>query len=314
VVERLFARSEWSQWGITRERFDDVLQRSARKLFVQGAPAGSPRKLEEYLVSLNLADLALAAACADGNDAAWEHFVSVYRPYLRSAAAAILRSNAGSAEAVELADSLFAELYGMGAGNGPQRSLFRYFHGRSSLKTWLRAVLSQRHIDSLRANRKFEELSPEDGAESPHLGACASISTPLDPHRERYMTLFARALQASLEQLDPVEQQRLRLYYAEEQTLAEIGRSLGEHESSVSRHLDSTRKLLRRNVEEKLRRGIGAVDGTPAQPGLSEAEIEVCFEYVAEDVPFDLEKLLSGRQTSKGSERWKGPGDAPARK
>ena len=94
----------------------------------------------------------------EGCEAAWEHFFAQYRAYLRSAAAAILRCQSGSAEACELADSLFSELYGLAAGKGCERSLFRYFHGRSSLKTWLRAILAQRHIDSIRAGRRFEDL------------------------------------------------------------------------------------------------------------------------------------------------------------
>jgi len=45
-----------------------------------------------------------------------EFFVEMYRPYLRSAAVVILRASAASAEARELADSLFAELYGLADG------------------------------------------------------------------------------------------------------------------------------------------------------------------------------------------------------
>ena len=53
----------------------------------------------------------------------------------------MLKSSASAPEAEELADSLFAELYGLSAEK--RGSLLRYFHGRSSLKTWLRAVLAQ---------------------------------------------------------------------------------------------------------------------------------------------------------------------------
>src|SRR6202035_4013845 len=105
----------------------------------------------------------LATACMEDRAAAWEHFVNAYRPYLRAAAAAVLRCGSASPEARELADSLFAELYGLADGTRGDRSLFRYFHGRSSLKTWLRAVLAQRHIDVIRAGRRFASLE-DDGA------------------------------------------------------------------------------------------------------------------------------------------------------
>jgi len=251
-----------------------------------------PPKLEEYLGALHLEDLALATACAEGGEAAWEHFFTKYRAYLRAAAAAILRSNAGSAEAGDLADSLFSELYGLAAGQGAKRSLFRYFHGRSSLKTWLRAVLAQRHIDSIRAGRRFEELGEDETGEGPPRALLGPQMQPSDPHRERYVASFTRALQMAVERLEPQEKERLRLYYAEEKTLAEIGRLLGEHESSVSRHLDRVRRDLRHAVEDILRHGSGSANGSAVQPGLSDAEIALCFEYCAEDNPIDLEKLL----------------------
>ena len=254
--------------------------------------AVSPQKLEQYFRALHLEDLALATACAEGIEAAWEHFFTTYRAYLRAAAAAILRCRAGSAEACDLADSLFSDLYGLADGRLAERSLFRYFHGRSSLRPWLRAVLAQRHIDSIRASRRFEELGKDETGEGRPKTLLGPQMPPGDPHRERYVASFTRALQTALERLEPQEKERLRLYYAEENTLAEIGRLLGEHESSVSRHLDRVRRDLRQAVEDILRRGIGAPNGSAVQPGLSEAEIALCFEYSAGDIPIDLEKLL----------------------
>ena len=290
LAEWLYAQSQAGRWGLARERFVATLERSARKRLTSGAV--TPRQLEEYLAALHLEDLALASACAEGREAAWEHFFATYRNYLRSAAAAILRCPSGSAEACELADSLFAELYGLAGGKGTERSLFRYFHGRSSLKTWLRAVLAQRHIDSIRAGRRFEELVEDDADDARKVTLPGPRLQPADPHRQRYVVLFTSALEAALAQLEPQEKERLRLYYAEEKTLAEIGRTLGEHESSVSRHLDRARRDLREHVENRLRRGFAAANGFAAQPGLSDAEIALCLEYNAEDTPIDLEKLL----------------------
>jgi RNA polymerase sigma-70 factor len=290
LVEWLHARANAARWGLSRERFEIALERSIGKRLATGAL--TPSSLEEYLAALHLEDLALASACADGCEGAWEHFYATYRNYLRAAGAAILRRGADSAAACELADSLFADLYGLGTGKSAPRSLFRYFHGRSSLKTWLRAVLAQRHIDSLRAGRRFEEL-PEDDAPDALRKTPPGPQLPLaDPHRRRYVALFTRALGAAFECLEPPEKERLRLYYSEEKTLAEIGRLLGEHESSVSRHLDRTRRDLRERVENFLRNGFAAANGSSAQPGLSDAEIALCFEYCAEDAPIDLEKFL----------------------
>jgi len=290
LLEWVYAQAQAGRWGVPRERFAAVLERSAKKALTPGAL--TPQKLHNYLAALHLEDLALATACADGSEAAWEHFFETYRGYLRAAAAAILRCHAGAPEACDLADSLFSELYGLAAGKGAERSLFRYFHGRSSLKTWLRAVLAQRHIDSIRAGRRFEELAEDETGDGPARILLGPRAQPVDPHRERYVASFTRALQTALDRLAPQEKERLRLYYSEEKTLAEIGRLLGEHESSVSRHLDGVRRDLRQAVENFLRNGMGAANGFALQPGLSDAEIALCFEYSAGDVPFDLEKLL----------------------
>jgi len=284
-----YAQAQAARWGVPRECFAAALERSAKKALPPGETTS--QKLHDYLGALHLQDLALATACAEGLEPAWEHFVATYRVYLRTAAAAILRSPPASAEACDLADSLFSELYGLTGGQGAQRSLFRYFHGRSSLKTWLRAILAQRHIDSLRAGRRFEELPEETSDRSPRtlLGPPAQ---PTDPHRERYVACFIRALETALDGLTPEEKERLRLYYAEDKTLAEIGRLLGEHESSVSRHLDRVRRELRQAVEHLLGGGMGAANGFARQPAMSDAEISLCFEYSAGDSPLDLDKLL----------------------
>jgi len=300
TFERLYAESKARRWGLSCERFASSLERSAEKRLASGNL--TPEKLDEYLATLHVEDLALAAACMENCEPAWEHFVAAYRPYLRAAAATVLRCSSASPEACELADSLFAELYGLADGNRRERSLFRYFHGRSSLKTWLRAVLAQRHIDAIRARRRFESLDDGDAKPSSsqtlHKIPQAVSMQPADPHRQRYSTLFVRALQTALAALEPRDEQRLRLYYAQEQTLAEIGRQLSEHESSVSRNLDRIRLALRRTVEETLRKGCPAANGFAAELGLSDAQISLCFEYASADAAFDLEKLLERRTRS----------------
>jgi RNA polymerase sigma factor (sigma-70 family) len=294
LVDGLFAESGGHSWGLTRDRFEVALEASASKHF--GALPPAPQKLEEYLGALHLNDLALACSCAQGCTEAWEHFVASYRGYLRAAAGAVLRCSATSPAACELADSLFAELYGLSEGKRADRSLFRYFHGRSSLKTWLRAILAQRHVDAIRAGRRFTELDEDDrsGRGATRNPASAKhIESPPDPHRERYVALFACAMESTLAQLDARDRDRLRLYYADEKTLAEIGRTLGEHESSVSRNLERIRRDLRRAVEEVLRKGRVAANGSSSEPGLSEEEISLCLEYASEDAPIDLDKLFS---------------------
>ncbi len=164
LLGRLHRKANASRWGVTPERFAEALESSVAHA-LPDAPAAplSPVALakgeavERHLASLHLDDLALAVACADGNEAAWDHFIREHRPILYRAADAIDKTGA----AREAADALYAELFGLTESEGERRSLFRYFHGRSSLATWLRSVLSQRYVDGLRRTRRLDPLPPE---------------------------------------------------------------------------------------------------------------------------------------------------------
>jgi RNA polymerase sigma factor (sigma-70 family) len=222
------------------------------------------------------ADLELARRCAAGEPAAWDRFVLEYRPVLYRAADALDRSG----EARELADSLYAELYGLKDGGHERQSLFLYFSGRSSLATWLRAVLAQRYVDHLRVQRRLEPLPADDRSE---------MREPDDPDRARYVGLVRQALSRAVGCLDTKDRLRLAYYYVQELTLAEAGRLLREHEATVSRHLTRTRRAIRAAVERELRE----------ERGLTDVEIVECFTSVAEDPgPLDLTALLGGARRS----------------
>jgi RNA polymerase sigma factor (sigma-70 family) len=280
LVASLFAQSGAARWGLSQSQFVCGLERSLRKRFQEGAP--SLDRLEEYLLTLHTEDLALTTACIEGSEAAWEYFVEEYRGYLHAAAGAITKASRYGANPQELAGSLFSDLFGLMDGKRGERSLFRYFHGRSSLKTWLRTVLAQRHVDTIRSRRRMQSLDAEDG-EKPVLPPERVQLQPLqDPHRSRYLACFTAALQHCLKRLHPGDRERLELYYVRQIKLAEIGRRLSEHESSVSRSLERIRQELRALAEQHLRDTFS----------LSDAEIEQCFEYAAEDVPIDFRQMF----------------------
>ena len=304
AARKCFAEVVVERWQLSFKAFQGALARSAAKRF--GGNTFSAPQLEIYISSLHVRDLALACACSQGSEAAWEDFFAEYRGYLRAASAAILRCTPSDPSAVELADSLFTDLYGLSGQNAARSSLFRYFHGRSSLKTWLRAVLAQRHIDKIRAGKKFESLGeqPADG-EARSAFEPATVELPSDPRREQYLQRFREALGSALASLDARDRSRLQLYYVEDRTLAEIGRMIGEHESSVSRNLERVRKELRATVEGLLRAGVVPSNGNAAATGLDEAQIALCFQYAAEDAAIDLDKLLEvpKAQNSPGPDR-----------
>ena len=226
------------------------------------------------------ADLELARRCAAGDPAAWDRFVCEFRPVLYRAADAL--DPHGSAR--ELADSLYADLWGMKEADGGRQSLLRYFQGRSSLATWLRAVLAQRYVDRLRAGRRLAPL-PDDSPDAPAAIPAPPAADP-DPERPRYLALVREALGHAVARLPHKDRLRLAFYYVQELTLAEIGRLMREHESTVSRQLTRCRRLLRDGMEQELRQSAG----------LSDAQIAECVASVAGDPgPLDLAALLGGR-------------------
>src|SRR2546422_6867931 len=86
LIESLHAVAQASRWHLPLPPFAEALARSARKRFCGGAPTA--KQIEDYLASLHLEDLALACACAEGIETAWEYFVKTYRGYLRASAGA----------------------------------------------------------------------------------------------------------------------------------------------------------------------------------------------------------------------------------
>jgi RNA polymerase sigma-70 factor (ECF subfamily) len=253
VVARLHRKAKADRWGVTRERF---------ALALEAAP------VDDH-ASLHLEDLALATACADGHEGAWDHFVREHRPILYRAADAIDKTGA----AREAADALYAELFGLTEREGERRSLFRYFHGRSSLATWLRAVLAQRYVDVVRRGRRLEPLPENDEP----AGRAETVGNPERPR------LAAR------------DRLRLACYYAQGLTLAQIGRTLREHEATTSRHLARTRRLIREDVEKQLK-----------QSGMNEAEVNECFASVVDDAgTLDLAEMLTAERKNDGRDRSK---------
>jgi RNA polymerase sigma-70 factor (ECF subfamily) len=269
VARELHRESGAAAWDVSLATFTQRLTASAASRFKGGATV---RELESYLRALHLNDLALACACASGHGAAWEHFVREMRPALYAAARAIARQD----DARDLADSLYAQLFGVDAKGQQRRSLLDYYHGRARLSTWLRTVLAQRHIDTVRERARTVPL--DDDAEEP-----ASSVPAADPDARDNVARVQRALNETVDALDPRDRLRLRLYYAQKLTLAKIGRALGEHEATASRNLERVRRTLRQEVERRLKEA----------HGMDAAAVAVCLQQAVEAPDLDLSHALA---------------------
>ena len=277
VVSRLYGRalreSALDARQVPESVFGDAVRRSVEHRFSSFAPP--TKALHRYLNTLRLADLALACACGEGDEQAWEQFIRELRPTLYRSGRAITGDETTGRD---LADSIYAELYGVGRGSRPpneRRSLFRYYHGRSTLATWLRAILAQRHVDHVRATRRtvtVEDSELERAARAGHV-----TSREPDPDRKRHFAVLRAALREALRSLPPQDRLRLGYYHTQGMTLALIGRLLDEHEATVSRRLARARRTIRATLERAL-----------AEEGLTAVEIQSCFEHAVEHWPFDL--------------------------
>jgi RNA polymerase sigma-70 factor (ECF subfamily) len=269
-------------WQLTPTLFQSTLEASVSK-WISTKASGSAdvqSAVEQYLSGLHMGDLALASACAAGNAAAWEHFVGQYRSELYRAGVAISGGSSGR----DLADSLFGELYGLRERDGSRISPFHYFHGRSKLSTWLHALLAQRHVDELRRTRNTQPIEENESGASIE-AEIASPSLAPDAERDSYLVTLQAALTTVIKTLEPRDRLRLALFYAEDLTLAQVGKLTGEHESTVSRKLERTRADIRRQVESLLRQ----------EKKMTDEQVRQCLDYAREEWPFDLTRALSAR-------------------
>ncbi len=271
ALARLCKRAGAARWNVSDEAIRDAAYRGARAAGVlEGAGA------EAFIDALHAEDLSLALACQAGESAPWEHFIATFRPSLYASARAIAGDELRGRE---LADSIWAEMYGLEVRDGQRRSILSYFHGRSSILTWMRAVLAQRHVDYIRAQARIQPL--DDHAEQTTNISEAEADTP-DSERARYVAMLGKALDIALKSLAPRDRMRMAYYYRHDLSLKEIGRVMLEHESTVSRRLAQTRAQLKSAIERTLRES----------DKLSHAQIRLCYDFAAGDLQIDLSRAL----------------------
>jgi RNA polymerase sigma factor (sigma-70 family) len=266
-LEELHESSGAGAWSVSLDDFARAVWEGVRK-----AAAFDDRSIPDLLKKIRTEELALALACAQGNDRAWEAFSFGYRNAVYEAACAFASD---LTMARELTDTLTAELYGLEEEGGRRRSKLAYFHGRSSLKTWLRAVVYQRFVDEYRHLVRLQPL-PED------LPAPAGESAVSDKDEQRYARILGEAVSVTLREMSPAEKLLLSYYYVQQLTFKQIGRITGQHEATVFRHMEALRKRMRKKIEEYLRK----------IKKLSAYEIDRCLNFESRGVLLSLDKEL----------------------
>ncbi|MFI5105113.1 MAG: RNA polymerase sigma factor [Terriglobales bacterium] len=262
--------------------FEIVLEQVACKYVPDASP---PQKLE-FWRDLKLEELALARACAAGHEAAWQAFLTRFREKLYDIARGITKEDSS---ARDLADSLYADLYGTSERDGRRVSRLNFYMGRGSLEGWLRTVLAQEFVNRYRKTKRLVSLEEqaEDGVQ--FSAAPAGPTSPLDSR-------LGAALDEALGQLTGEDRLVLASFYLDNRTLTEIGRMIGVHESTISRRLEKMLKALRKQVMAGLvSRGMNR--------GQAEEALEADVRYLQVDVTRKLqENRPAAFQQDKGSD------------
>jgi len=268
-MEELYSQSGAEKFGVSGGQFVAILEEVAAKFLPSQAGREETRAL---YVSLKLEELVLARACAAGNERAWETFLIRYRAKLYDMATGIARE---SSAARELADGIYADLYGTVARDGKRVCKLATYSGRGSLEGWLRTVMAQEFINRYRKQRRLVSLDEESEDGQQFAAKDDDPPTAVDARVES-------AADEALGTLAPEDRYVLASYYLDGRTLADIARTLDVHESTISRKLDRLAKSLRKQIIAGL-----------SLRGMSRRQAEEAMEVDVRDVNVNIGRHLA---------------------
>ncbi|WP_049762022.1 RNA polymerase sigma factor [Candidatus Korobacter versatilis] len=269
-----------AKFEISREELSGIVSAVVGKWNASASSA----EVQAFLGALRVEELVLTRACAAGNNTAWELFLNRYRAVLYGAAYKIAGDDA---TARELADSLYAELYGVSEKGAERSSKLLYYSGRGSLEGWLRTIVAQEYVNRYRRTRRETSLE-EQVEEGKQFEATPSAPDPPPDNR------MDHAISAEIAALHAEDRLLLATYFLDGRKLAEIARVQRVHESTISRKLERVTGLLRKRIRKRL------IDGgmSPRQADEAMGELDV------RDVQVPIEKSL--RQEPGGGTFYKG--------
>lgn len=300
IYERCAA--EQPNFGVSAEVFGTSLRRTVEKFLLSTGPA-TPAEVVELLNQIQADELFMAIACAAGNERAWWEFDQQHRSYLERVARHLAKTEA---DAQEVIDTVYVELYGTRVVDGERVSKFSTYSGRGSLRGWLRTVVWHSLVDLHRASH--EEVSLDELTENIGEGAAHATFAEAAPGgeaemvdqiaRDRYRTATIKAIASAFKSLDDHERLLLLYYHVENLKLREIARLVENegsplrgwfqrrsqareknpagriHESTIMRWLEkSYAKILDLFRNELTDRG-----------GMRPEEVDICMELATEDL------------------------------
>jgi RNA polymerase sigma-70 factor (ECF subfamily) len=286
---RLVARAADAR-GLDAASLQERVSKVVAKYVLRDEPGASAARVAKFIDGLRADDLCLVVACERADERAWDDLINSFRTTVLSAARG---ASANEDAAEELAQSIWAELYGLRAGDsGAAAGKLAYYSGCGSLGGWLRAVVSQLAVDRHRKTSRLvqteEDADFDRIAHEPTAGEQGfQVAATPDPELAHAHAESAGALHGALARvvagLSAEDRLLIKLYYFDGLRLREAGAVLGVHEATASRRLTRLHAEVREGVEKILTQ----------ERGWTREEARRALAESAEHTDADLTPLLA---------------------
>lgn len=212
-------------------------------------------------------EVALALACARGEQVALRALEARYFDGMRAALASMKLAPA-------LADEVIQEVrHKLLVGDPPK---IAGYAGRGSLRGLLKVTATRTAISLL---RKAGREAPGDDA---ILDAAGERDPELAYLKERYRGVFREAFEDAVASLSPRERNLLRLHFLRKVTLDALATMYGVHRATIVRQLAGVRESIERATERGLRERLGA----------ERREVESVLDLIRSRFDVSVERLL----------------------
>ncbi len=234
-----------------RCRFQLTAEACAELIIDGHARRQNARPVAAAAAELSLDDLYLASACARGDEDAWQEFRDRFFAYIGDFARRFLPA----AAAADVRDQLIADLW--------QRQRLGQYDGRSSLRTWLGALVTHAAINARRSASRTGSLALKQVREP---------RVEIDREDPVVKREFADRVNRAIAGLDAESKLLLLLYYEQGLTLEQMSMVLDASKATLSRRLAKTRDALRTAIDRMSGEGRAAPRAVSHRVDLSRLE------------------------------------------
>lgn len=226
-----------------------------------------------FINKLHTDDLYLSVACGKPTDVAWERFIGLYQAFIGKVARAVSSTDEA---AHAIANRINGHIF-LPDGSGCSR--IASYEGRSSLATWLSAIINNLAVEEQSRCNRLEQL--EGSLEI--LGYAVPHGIDAYLRAVKYGSVVSDSLAVASETLSKQERLILALRYEDGLQGYEIARILGVHPSTITRRLQLVyAKLL-----------VKTISTLESKHQLSQLAVKECVDDLRENPDYSILSLLS---------------------